>query len=157
MRQLNRLLKLMSDDEFVGLPKILEMQEKAVPLLQKILQDAELPRIVHQRALICLGEIGHLEGFKTVAEYLKDHDPVFRIAAARALVKINPENAAELLIDELHDEDASACNVKIQCLSASGQIKAKAALNNLHNTCKDAFLRKAAKLAVEHLEQEYSS
>jgi len=157
MRQLNRLLKLMADDEFMGLPKVLEMQEKAVPLLKKVLDDAEQPRVIHQRALICLGEIGHSDGFKTVAEYLNDHDPVFRIAAARALVKIDPEKAAELLIDQLHDEDASACNVKIQCLSASGQIKAKSALNNLRKTCKDTFLRKAAKLAVEHLEQEYSS
>jgi HEAT repeat protein len=154
MKQLNKLLKLMSDDEFLGLPKIIEMQSKAVPLLQKILMDSQQANFIHQRALICLGEIGAAEGFDTASSYLSSPDPVFRIAAARAIVKIHPDKAADLLMDNLDDEDVSACNIKIQCLAASGQTKAKPALSKLKRTCKDPFIRKSASLAVKHLSQE---
>lgn len=143
----------MMDDEFLGLPKILEMEAPAIPLLQQILQDQNLDSFLHQRALICLGEIGAEEGFNTAAFYLDHPNPIFRIAAARAIVKINPAHAADLLIDELDDDDISACKVKIQCLAASGQSKAKSALNKLKKNNKEPFLRKAATLAVKHLNQ----
>jgi len=154
IREIKRLIKLMSDDEFLGLPKIIEMQKKAVPLLQKLLMDSEQANFIHQRALICLGEIGADEGFDTASSYLSSPDPVFRIAAARAIVKIHPHKAAELLMDNLDDEDISACNVKIQCLAASGQTRAKPLLNRLKRNCKDPFIRRSASLAVKHLSQE---
>ncbi|PKH00460.1 hypothetical protein CXF95_02665 [Paraglaciecola sp. MB-3u-78] len=154
IKEIKRLIRLMSDDEFLGLPKIIDMQNKAVPLLQKILMDSQQAHFIHQRALICLGEIGADAGFDTASSYLSSPDPVFRIAAARAIVKIHPDKAADLLIDNLDDEDISACNVKIQCLAASGQTKAKPVLNKLKRNSEDPFIRKSVSLALKHLSQE---
>lgn len=151
--QRTRLIKLMQDDEFLGLPKVLAMGGKAIPILQSLLSDSEQPYHIRHRALICLGEIADPAGYDIAAGFLNHSDPVFRIAATRAITRIDAGKAATLLADNLEDDDASVCNTKLHCLAETGHHCARHALEHFHEKTEDTFLRSAAKKSLQRLKE----
>ncbi len=147
------IIALMQEDEFEGLGTLLQLGEQAVPFLLEILTDPSTPSFLRHRATVVLGEMGSQAAAAHI-EALLDHDePVQRLMAVRALVKIKGTNAADALGPLLNDPDPSVVKVAIQCLAEIGDVTTIAALERVQAESPHDFLRAQAQAAIKDIQE----
>lgn len=146
------IVALMQGDEFDGLITLIQMGDEAVPILLDIMKDSSSPAFMRYRATSTLGEIRSPVAAPDIRAALGDADPVQRLMAARALVKIEGESATEALTPLLRDADPSVSIVAMQGLAQVGDHSAVAALEKLGTEVTDDHLRNEAKATIKKIQ-----
>jgi len=128
----------------------------AVPALAQALTHSK--KQVRREAIWALGRIGPpaQPALPALTRALRDSDLRVRLGAAQALGSFGPEaqDAIPALIEALHDTNLVFCRLAAQALTRIGS----AALPALQQAsqCPDAFVRREASWALQHLGQSTS-
>ncbi|HEX5718431.1 MAG TPA: HEAT repeat domain-containing protein [Thermoanaerobaculia bacterium] len=153
MSDRDEIIQWMQDDEFGGLPEILSRREEAVPILLDILADRSMPPYMRHRAAVALGETRSRTAVPGLEAAIADEDPVLRLMAARALVKLAGADAVGALLTLAHDPDVSVAKVAVQGLGKVGEGTALAGLERLRAEAGHQLLHNEAEAAIRAIRE----
>ncbi len=138
---------LLQGEEFQGLEEIVNLGDKAIPPLSRLVK-AGKDIFIKQRSAIALGLIGGKTSVKPLLPLLKDRNPILRLTAVESLGNTGEKVASKDIIRMLDDNDFS---VRRKAAIALGKLKEESSVPKLKKIAKEDLyetVKKAARQAI---------
>lgn len=151
---MKRILEVLNSDEpdYSSISDILN--EKDYPTLDELITQA--PVHIATKAIICLGLISSESSINSIAMAANNHNPVLRIAAAQALIRIKGIKtnliAAQTIAKLLDDDDLGVRKFALKAASASRLLNLKEKVLKICTNERNDEIKKIAQNVLKELE-----